>query len=588
MMKTLMRQPVQRLVRSGIALAAVCAVAVPASADFSLGGYTPQVVQSETGLTGSAVSFQTTRTWSISGWDPALQDFKTVNVDFTIPPNQAVPFARLYLDVYGGNKLYTAQVAVTVNGTAMPTVSIGGADSQGNSLDTNPTFDASQTCVYGSSIGQWQLALAGVAGLLRADGTPNAVTVRVSDPDNTGFDGRMVDVSLMAVYQDPSINQKLDYFLAEGDGYMRTPPPNAFYGNAPAERTIAFSGLDTANVTAATYTTLYTHGDLNQADRLLFNGVQLGNNDVAHAQYGQYGPDFPAFDVTGNLASALNVVYDVNAVGGVSGETSLLAKIGLLTVTHPAPAGQSVWTATTGGDWGDANNWNNGVPQRAGDTATFAGSIGSASATVSLNGNREISGLTFNNPQGGDYTIAQGSGGVLILSNSGNPVPVAVSDNGGHHVIGVQVDLLDNLAVSVGAGTGASLAISGKITGTGKSLVKSGAGTLTLSAVNNDYSGGTVVSSGTLIFSTVGALPAGSNLSIGTGGTAVLASSLSAASGTGSDTILSDASSGLVPEPPTALLFAAAALTALLAYHGRRGMARHSRTKPEFVASHES
>jgi len=310
---------------------------VPVQAGFTLGGYTPQVVQSAEGLSNAATYFQTDRTWDASGTGTP------VNASFTLPTDQAIPFARLYLDVYGGTNAYTAQVAVTVNGHALNPISIGGT------ADSNPTFDATKTCVYGSGIGQWQVAVSGAAAYLHKDGSANNISVLVSDPSNTGFDGRMVDVSLMAVYQDPSIHQKLDYFLAEGDGYLRKPPANPTYGNAPDVRTLLFSGLDTTNVTSASYTTLYTHGDLGQADRLFFNGIQLGSNDVAYGQYGLYGPDLPTFDVTNDLLVNSTALYNVDAVGSMPGETSLLAKVGLLDVTHPVPEPGTISLLAVGG-----------------------------------------------------------------------------------------------------------------------------------------------------------------------------------------------------------------------------------------------
>jgi hypothetical protein len=256
---------------------------------------------------------------------------RQINTSLTFPASQSLPFARLYLDVYGGTNAYKAQVAVTVNGTALPTISIGG------NTDTNPTFDVTQNCVYGSSIGQYQVAFAGVADLLKKDGSANNITVLVTKTSGN-FDGRIVDLSLVGVRQDASIDQSLDYFLAEGDGYMRKPPADPYYGNAPAQRTVSFSGVNTSNVTSASYTTLYTHGNAGEADRLFFNGTQMGGNDLAVAQYGQYGPDIVTFDVAGHLATNTTATYDVNSLSSsFLGETSLLAKIGLLQVTHPVP-----------------------------------------------------------------------------------------------------------------------------------------------------------------------------------------------------------------------------------------------------------
>ena len=327
--------------------AAVVAIAVvigmtgkAAQAGFSLSGYTPQVVESETGVPNAAASMQTVRLWGGSGWSSSLNDYMTVNTGFTLPSCQDVNYARLYLEVWGGTSAYTAQVTVIVNGHALAPVSFGGT------ADTNPTFNTSQSCcVYGVGMGEWQLAFSGISSYLNTNGTANTITIQESDPTGN-FDGRIYNATLAAVYQSPSINQSLDFYLAEGDGYMRKPPANPTYGNAPAQRSIAFNGLNTANVTSATYMTLYTLGDAGQKDWQYFNGYQLGSNDVATGQYGQYGPDLTSFDVTNDLATNSTAVYSVN---DPSGETSLVAGIGLLEVVHPAPEPTTIGLLALGG-----------------------------------------------------------------------------------------------------------------------------------------------------------------------------------------------------------------------------------------------
>ena len=94
-----------------------------------------------------------------------------------------IDFARLYLDIWGGSPSFTATVTVSVNGTQLPTISIGGTN------DANPTYNAAETCVYGSGYGVWQLAIAGVGDLLNTNGIANTVTWTVNDPTGD-FDGR--------------------------------------------------------------------------------------------------------------------------------------------------------------------------------------------------------------------------------------------------------------------------------------------------------------------------------------------------------------------------------------------------------------
>ena len=86
---------------------------------------------------------------------------------------------------------------MSVNGTQLPPISIGGTS------DSNPTYNAAETCVYGSGYGMWQLAIGGVGGLLNTNGGANTVTWTVSDP-NAEFDGRTYYASLVTVYTNPT------------------------------------------------------------------------------------------------------------------------------------------------------------------------------------------------------------------------------------------------------------------------------------------------------------------------------------------------------------------------------------------------
>ena len=165
----------------------------------------------------------------------------------------------------GGSNYKSALATITVNGTTQ-TLNFG------TTSDANSTFDPDATCVYGSGSGAWQLCLSNVASLLYTDGTANSVSVTISDPDSTGFDGRVCDVSLVSIYQDPSINQTLDYYLAEADGTLRKTPGSS---GSPSERSLTISGIDTADVLAATYTAGYTHGTTGQLDQLFFNSTDL-------------------------------------------------------------------------------------------------------------------------------------------------------------------------------------------------------------------------------------------------------------------------------------------------------------------------
>ena len=100
------------------------------------------------------------------------------------------------------------------------------------------------------------------------------------------------------------------------------------------------------------------------------------------------------------------------------------------------------WSGSGGGSWATAGNWQGGnIPAYAGDTAAFGSSIGSTTATVTLDGARGLSGLTLSTTGGGSYTLSRTSGdtaSALMLANGGGTVTVSVS--GGSQTIAVPVD----------------------------------------------------------------------------------------------------------------------------------------------------
>lgn len=86
--------------------------------------------------------------------------------------------------------------------------------------------------------------------------------------------------------------------------------------------------------------------------------------------------------------------------------------------------------------------------------------------------------------------------------------------------------LADNLAITAGAGK--TFTVSGNISGTGQ-LSETGPGLLILSGTENNWSGGTSVSAGTLEFSGAGSFPNGTSLSVGNSASRLFASEFSAA-----------------------------------------------------------
>jgi autotransporter-associated beta strand protein len=151
------------------------------------------------------------------------------------------------------------------------------------------------------------------------------------------------------------------------------------------------------------------------------------------------------------------------------------------------------WNAAGSGNWDSPANWNGGVPEFLGDSATFGSAI-AAPAQVTLDGQKTVSGLTFQNLN--SYSIVPGTGGgLLTLQSSGGAVPVTVA--AGSHVISTAVALGSDMSVGIASNCG--LSIAGEIgeSSPGTSLTKTGAGRLVLQG-DCSYTGPTNVEGGFL------------------------------------------------------------------------------------------
>ena len=193
-----------------------------------------------------------------------------------------------------------------------------------------------------------------------------------------------------------------------------------------------------------------------------------------------------------------------------------------ITVSGQVYSGTMIWANASGGSWSTDASWNDSADSSvhaapgldagfAGvDTATFGGTAGNM--TVNLNGAApNLNALAFQSA--GSTTIPKGSGGGMIFAGT---IPAITAT--GTHVVSAPLTLAASLTANV-TNSGDSLEISGAIDESGgtMSLTKSGAGELILSGANT-YSGGTIVSAGTLV--------AGHNNALGTGNVTISAGTL--------------------------------------------------------------
>jgi len=188
-----------------------------------------------------------------------------------------------------------------------------------------------------------------------------------------------------------------------------------------------------------------------------------GNNIVTLSDLGGVAAgDYVLVDYN-NLAPIANA-DSFFTISNPTGFAGLLASIVndtanqdvVLRLTGPGGGGEAQWNVDASGSWGLASNW---VPQSVPDSATaiasFLGKI-TAPRTVTLDGNRTVKNLNFDNAN--KYTIAGGSGGTLTI-NAG-----AVTVTSGSHEIS------------------APIALTGAVT-------KGGAGTLTISGPQSNAAG---------------------------------------------------------------------------------------------------
>ncbi len=235
---------------------------------------------------------------------------------------------------------------------------------------------------------------------------------------------------------------------------------------------------------------------------------------------------YDLFQYSGSIGgTGLGALTDANAPFGTSATfgTATVGGLQYMTVTLVAnTSGLPTWNLNGSGSWAVGNNWTPpGVPNGQGQTAVFGSSI-TAPSTVTLDGSATVGTIAFISAN--SYTIAQGTGGSLILDNGATTAHLYGSL--GNHSITAPVVLNSNLTASITAG---SVALNGVVSeGTaGKSITMSGAGTLVLTNANT-YTGGTILNSGTVqvsnnaalgtggvSFASTAALQAGSNVVIG-------------------------------------------------------------------------
>lgn len=233
-------------------------------------------------------------------------------------------------------------------------------------------------------------------------------------------------------------------------------------------------------------------------DRVLVQtsgALTINGGDVTLYQAGGTSPfstpgTYDLIQYSGALQGAgVSALTVANAVAGF--DYTFSAAAGKISLSVAQGAVLTNWSSTSGGGWG-SGTWSNGLP--SGNFIARFNTELAAPSTVTLDGDRAVAGLVFSSAQG--YTLASGAPANSTLTINNGTRTASISVAAGSHTISAPVSLASPLAVSTDAG--AALAFTGVVSGS-SSLVKTGAGRLTLAAANT-FSGPLTVNGGALAF----------------------------------------------------------------------------------------
>ena len=263
--------------------------------------------------------------------------------------------------------------------------------------------------------------------------------------------------------------------------------------------------------------------------------------------------------------------YEMNFVTGTISTTAVTAKLGGDFSVNPTNSSGTSTIATydpIGGNGTRTVQLLSGSHSITTTTAAFAAGT-TLKYNTSWNGTLNVDGgpnhvgeFDLYRDTGGTVTVASGAkinllNGATVKVGGTEKYASLYDETGGTNSVNFSGDTGTHLVFA----RSASLNYSGNIGG-GLDLKQSGSGLLVLSG-NNNYTGGTTVSSGTLAITSASALPSGYRLTVGAGGTLIFDPSLSFSPLVSESVTFAGTATAAVPEP--------ASLTLLLVLAGCGG-----------------
>jgi hypothetical protein len=183
-----------------------------------------------------------------------------------------------------------------------------------------------------------------------------------------------------------------------------------------------------------------------------------------------------SFNTVMASVTELNLIHSPNIVSTRSSSPNISATLGVDNITAvPRMELVPTWNVNANGNWSTAGNWSGGVPNSVGEQAVL-GSVITQPRTITADIPVTVGQLDFANTNA--YTIA-GANALTLNATSGD---AQINVTQGSHTIGAPLTLADNTVVTV-TPAASNLTLSGPVSGTSASLIKAGAGTLTVNNV---------------------------------------------------------------------------------------------------------